>query len=281
LSTVLERLHGGRSQLRRHAVNGLAKARWKVRHPRVSVRVAPTEDMLDNGTLHLYFEIGASAMEQIRDGLRVAASTRPRRVLDLPSGHGRVLRHMRAAWPDAEFTAMDLQHHAVRFCERAFGARPVFSRDPLWSVDAGGDFDLIWSGSLLTHFDRDYWVPVLRYFRDRLSPEGTLVFSTHGDLPIASLEGERDAVARLGPLVGEYGLGARARDIGVTARQTGFAFATYPETAHLHWGVSFSTPDWVRQKVDEVGGLDLIRHVPAGWFGHHDVWTFARSGSSE
>jgi trans-aconitate methyltransferase len=124
--------------------------------------------------LHLYFDIGASAMRQIRDGLAAAHAPPLTKVLDLPSGYGRVLRHMRAAWPRADFTAMDLQQNAALYCNRAFGAVPVVSRDPLWTVDAGGNYDLIWSGSLLTHFDHDYWAPVLAYFRDRLIPGGTL-----------------------------------------------------------------------------------------------------------
>jgi SAM-dependent methyltransferase len=239
--------------------------------------VAEDEDMLDQGTLHLYFDIGASAMRQIRHGLAAAHAPPPTKVLDLPSGYGRVLRHMRAAWPRADFTAMDLQQNAALYCNRAFGAVPVVSRDPLWTVDAGGNYDLIWSGSLLTHFDRDYWPPILAYFRDRLIPGGTLVFSTHGELPIALLAAEPSAVGRLGPLVGDYGLGVKGRELGDAAARTGFAYTAYPETEHLHWGLSVSHPDWVRETVARVAGLEFVHHVPCGWFDHHDVWTFTRS----
>jgi SAM-dependent methyltransferase len=276
---MLQRLRGQRSQLRRHAHDGWAKTRSKLRNPRVSVRVDENEDMLDHGTLHLYYEIGASAMQQIRDGLAAAEAPDPGNVLDLPSGYGRVLRHMRAEWPHASFTAMDLQADAVRFCSHAFGARPVVSRDPLWTVDAGDAFDLIWSGSLLTHFDADYWPSILKYFRDRLASAGTLIFSTHGELPIAVLAGEPDAVATLGRLIGDYGMGERASGLAESARRTGFAYAAYPETEHLHWGLSVSTPQWVRDTVGATGGLELVRHVPCGWFAHHDVWTFRRSST--
>ncbi|MBV8951476.1 MAG: class I SAM-dependent methyltransferase [Actinobacteria bacterium] len=271
------RIRGLRSRARRSAVNSWAKTRAKVRNPRVSVRIAPCEDMLDHGTLHRYFDIGESAMREIHAGLAAAGASEPLRVLDLPCGYGRVLRHMKAAWPDARFTAMDLQQDAVRFCHAAFGASAVFSKDPLWEVDAGDGYDLVWSGSLLTHFASDYWPPVLGYLRDRLRPGGTLIFTTHGDLPIALLAGERSAVARLGDLIGDYGIGAQGRDLAATARRDGFAFTTYPETAHLHWGLSVSTPRWVSDVVADVGGLEMVRLAPCAWFDHHDVWTFRRT----
>jgi hypothetical protein len=172
---------------------------------------------------------------------------------------------------------MELQHDASRFCARAFGARAVFSRDPLWTVDAGENYDLLWSGSLLTHVDSDYWPPILAYFRDRLAPGGTVVFSTHGELPIALLAGEPTAVAKLGPLVGDYGLEGRGGTVAEVAKRTGFAFFRYPGAEDLPWGLSLSTPDWVRGTIATVGGLEFVRHVACGWFDHHDVWTCTRS----
>jgi SAM-dependent methyltransferase len=235
--------------------------------------------MLDHGTLHLYFAVGASAMQQLREGLRAAGAQPPSRILDLPSGYGRVLRHMRAEWPHAQFTAMELQHEGALFCERTFGARPVLSRVPLWTVDAGDGYDLLWSGSLLTHVDCDAWAPILTYFRDRLRPGGTLVFTTHGVLSIALLAGEPLAVEQLRPLIGDYGLGPGGAEVALAARTTGFAFATYPASDDAQWGLSVSTPAWVAETVRAIGGLELVRHVACGWFGHHDVWTFRRSPS--
>jgi hypothetical protein len=117
----------------------------------------------------------------------------------------------------------------------------------------------------------------LAYLRDRLARGGTLVFSTHGDLPIALLAGERTALATLGPLIGDYGVPEGRDQLAETARSTGFAFTKYPGGEHLSWGVSFSTPGWVRDTVAAVGGLQFVHHVACGWFDHHDVWTFTRA----
>ena len=43
----------------------------------------------------------------------------------------------------------------VEFCATAFDAEPILSREPLWDADIGDGYDLIWSGSLLTHFPAD------------------------------------------------------------------------------------------------------------------------------
>ena len=211
---------------RRRALNALAKARARMRTPRLVTRVADAEDMLTGGDdLRNYFEVGESALAQVKAGLAAAGAPPPTRILDLPCGYGRVLRHLRAEWPDAAITAMEINPDAIEFCAKTFGARPIVSRQPLWKVDAGDAHDLLWCGSLLTHFDEPDWAPTLSYFRDRLAAGGVLVFTTHGELSIDLLEGEH-----VGPWEGDYGMGAKANGMAATARRTGFAFGHYGET---------------------------------------------------
>ena len=52
-----------------------------------------------------------------------------KRILDLPCGHGRVLRYLSAAFPEAEITACDIMREGVDFCASTFGAIPVYSQD--------------------------------------------------------------------------------------------------------------------------------------------------------
>src|SRR5687767_5932948 len=102
--------------VRRRVINVMARARARRRHPGVSTAVSAHDNMLFQGTLRLYFEVGASAFEQIRMGLDAAGLGDPQRVLDIPSGYGRVLRFMRSAWPEAEIVAMELLAGAPEFC---------------------------------------------------------------------------------------------------------------------------------------------------------------------
>src|SRR5262249_5267499 len=76
-----------------------------------------------------------------------------RSVLDLPSGGGRVLRFLRTGFPDATLVACDTNEALVEFCGKAFGARVTRSTPDINQLHLPGSFDLIWCGSLLTHFD--------------------------------------------------------------------------------------------------------------------------------
>ncbi len=269
-------------ELRRRAVNLAARARAKRRNPRVSTVVSPEDNMLFEGTLRMYFEVGEDALEQIRLGLEAAGVAVPAHILDVPSGYGRVLRYLRAAWPDAEIVAMELLANAALFCASAFGARAVPSANPLWSVDGvGDDFDLVWSGSLLTHFDSDAWVPTLRYLRDRLRPGGAMIVTTHGERSVQLLARDPATVHLVQEAChgwdGDYGVGDAAGSMVARVREAGFAFEPYGWDALGAWGTSASTAGWVRATAAAAGGLDVVLHVPHGWFEHQDVWTFTRS----
>ena len=63
-------------------------------------------------------------------------------VLDLPCGHGRVLRALKAAFPGANFTACDLDQHGVDFCVRRFGAAGVYSNLDPNKIRIYANFDL-------------------------------------------------------------------------------------------------------------------------------------------
>ena len=272
------RAHPRLQRIQQSLVNASARTRAKLRNRRVITRVAKNEDMLTGGvTLRHYFEVGESALECIQDGLRAAGAALPRKILDLPSGYGRVLRYLRATWPDAEITAMELAPDAAQFCADAFGAKPVVSRQPFWLVtDAGDGYDLLWCGSLLTHFNQDDWPPALKYFRDRLALGGVLVFTTHGNLSIGLLARDAAAVTTIGDWVGDYGMGSKAKEMSRVARESGFAFGHYGDDEGP-FGLSVSSPEWVRETVDRVHGLEFVLHQPRGWFQHQDVWTFVRT----
>src|SRR5262245_23377147 len=140
--------------------------------PDVDPTIAP-----DDGMFHRHFgedvarshyaESGRSALRCIRAAL-VAADRDPatiHRILDLPCGHGRVLRVLKAAYPRAKITACDLDRSGVDFCARQFGAEPAYSVEDPAKIPVTGPFDLIWCGSLLTHFDAPRWSGLLGRFR--------------------------------------------------------------------------------------------------------------------
>jgi hypothetical protein len=124
-------------------------------------------------------------------------------------------------------------------------------------------------------------VPTLAYFRDRLRPGGALIFTTHGQRSIDLIRRDPATVelvrAACQGWTGDYGLGEVASELLERVRATGFAFEDYGWADDAKWGLSVSTPEWVRRTAAEVDGLELVLHVPQGWSEHQDVWTFRRS----
>ena len=114
-----------------------------------------------------YFELGEEAAQIIQDIIRAVGAGDPGTILDYACGHGRVLRMLKAAFPEARLTAGDIDHGAVNFCVDTFGAEPVYSSMQSHGIPPESEFDLIWCGSLLTHLDAERFVGFLELFESR------------------------------------------------------------------------------------------------------------------
>jgi SAM-dependent methyltransferase len=230
-----------------------------------SRRIDPADVMFAGEGGH-YFGVGASALRCIAIAL-LAAGKDPRavhRVLDLPCGHGRVLRSLRAAFPDAALTACDLDRAAVDFCVRELSAVPVYSHADPERVELVGDFDLIWCGSLLTHLDAPRWEPFLRLLASRLAPQGVLVVTTHGRIvPLRIARGW------------DYGLGVDSlRRLVLDYEHRGFGFVEYP--GQPGYGISIASPAWTLGRLDLHPELRVVAFAEAAWDDHQDVIAWAR-----
>jgi SAM-dependent methyltransferase len=232
----------------------------------VNKHISPADQMLSGAALdrEYYFRCGRSAVECILNSLAIAAIPQPRikRILDLPSGHGRVLRYLRAAFPEAEIAACDLLRDGVDFCSSTFGATAVYSSDEPDAIPLAPDsFDLIWVGSLFTHLDLRLWLQFLAVFRKSLSPGGLLVFSTHG----------REAYQRAVAGMWDDSLSHRRRTLLLYRyEREGFGYAQYLG-ADTSFGLSLSHPAWVIQQLTRLGGLRLVNLSEKSWVDFHDI----------
>lgn len=235
--------------------------------------ISPHEQMAATGRDH-YFQAGRSALARIRAGLaeagRRADDPDPygvRTILDLPCGQGRVLRHLRHAFPNAEITACDVCREGVDFCAETFGAIPVYSKDDPEEIDLPRDhFDLIWVGSLLTHLDIDMWRRFLKVFAESLSPGGVLIFTTHG----------RQARDNMASRAATYGhTDAQLDELVRAYDQEGYGHLQY-DGVDSYYGTSISATAWVVDRILEVDGLRLALQEARGWDGHQDCFTCRR-----
>jgi SAM-dependent methyltransferase len=223
--------------------------------------ISPNDRMVNRRNLDAYFLWGASALRCIQLAMGAVGKHEVASILDFPCGHGRVLRTLKAAYPNASLTACDLDRDGVDFCEETFGARGVYSDDDLSAVQLGGGFDLIWVGSLFTHLPAARWAAFLSFLVDRLAPEGLMVFTTHGAWYAERI---REKTSPLGGVSQETQFGMLR---GFAA--TGFGFAGYQQ--HDVYGLSLSTPSAVASHLQRLNDLRLVLYLERGWRGHQDV----------
>jgi SAM-dependent methyltransferase len=231
---------------------------------KVSTRIYYNDGMYNGDDRH-YFKVGLSAISCINEALDSAGLKDLRQILDLPCGSGRVLRFLAQRFPEAEITACELERGPVEFCVRTFGARPAYSSLKLDEVSLERKFDLIWCGSLVTHLNEAGIAALLRLFYRHLEKGGLMIFSTHGDFVTRRIP-TRDF---------DYGLTQEQIDVlGLDYPTTGYGFTDY--TSEKDYGVSLTSPEWIRARVQKLGGLREVYFRERGWDSHQDVFGFVR-----
>jgi SAM-dependent methyltransferase len=204
-----------------------------------------------------YFRVGEAALRTVVRAMVLAEKTDIASILDLPCGHGRVLRMLRAAFPSARIAACDLDRGGVDFCARTFGAVPVYSEVEPAAIPLTEQFELIWCGSLLTHVDRRRYAAFVDWFVDRLAPEGLLVFTNHGRW---SLDYHRTY-----PYIDED----RFQAIAAEVASDGFGYRDYPHQPE--YGIWIAVPSGVVRLVERRRDATLLAYHERGWGHHQDV----------
>ena len=210
-------------------------------------------DQMYRGNLDSYLVVCRSALAQIGHAMALSGRTSPARILDFACGHGRVLRGLRATFPEAELTGADVNRDGVDFCARKFGSIPVYSDPDPAKVELAGDYDLIWVGSLFTHLDVGPCRAFLDLLRHNLAPGGLLVFSTHGRNAVDrwSLDDERN------------------RAIVDGFRREGFGYRDHAGVEG--YGTAAVSAAWIAQQIAGWTDLMLVGYVERGLADHQDI----------
>jgi len=227
------------------------------------VQTISERDGMYSGHRDHYFAVGTSALAVIEAARSLAGGPAPRRILDLPCGHGRVTRTLRAAWPEAEITACDIDRDGVDFCRDTFGCTPVYGDADFARVTFPEPFDLIWVGSLVTHLPEARTRDFLGWAAGLLREGGMLVVTFHGRF----VAGRIDAVP--------YGVDAE-RVPGMVAdwAAAGYGYADYPNQDG--YGISLIRPEWMIGRLAELG-LSVLLLSERRWDHHHDVVAAGRA----
>lgn len=205
-----------------------------------------------------YWFHGRDALRCIRLALVTAGKDTVETILDLPCGYGRVLRMLKAAFPEAALTACDLDKGAVDFCAGVFGATPVYSAKNPVEIQLDRSFDLIWCGSLFTHLPEELWDRFLAFFGSHLKPRGILVFTgANGRRQIALTRSGKKKWYRdknnadVSWIIEEYA-------------DKGFVFVKEANQ-------SISSPAWVCARLARLNHLSLLSYTERAWGNNQDV----------
>lgn len=227
----------------------------------VSREISPEDEMFLGDAEH-YFDVGDSALHCVESALRSLHRRKETvgRILDLPCGHGRAMRFLRKAFPQARLTACDLNISGVEFCAKIFAAEPVISVEDVTRIPLPGEFDLIWCGSLLTHLSRNRCAAFLELFQRVLATGGILVFTLHGRSYEQTLVNGKDlsqlTAGQITALLAEY-------------RQTGFGYVDY--AGGTGYGFSLAHPSFVTSTLISAPGWRLVGYHERGWDKRQDV----------
>lgn len=123
----------------------------------ISTAISQHEDMYAAGVpraMEHYLKVGRAAIDVIARAMLISGKSDIRSILDLPCGGGRVTRHLAAFFPEAKLTVGDINENKEVAVAREFNAaRSQGAHD--FSNTPEQKFDLIWVGSLMTHFDSE------------------------------------------------------------------------------------------------------------------------------
>ncbi|HSF93768.1 MAG TPA: class I SAM-dependent methyltransferase [Thermohalobaculum sp.] len=227
--------------------------------PAVIHAISDSETMMD-GDLDRYLSVGVSALKAIHS---IIGEWKPRTILDLPCGHGRVARHLAAAYPSAQLYVSDLDEEGAAFCAKTFEATELSSDADFDAVHFEVKFDLIWVGSLITHLSRDDVAKFFRFLFRHLSDDGVAIVTSHGEFVAGRISGSQHCGKSL------YGLSAEGEaEVVRDYFMTGFGFAPY------HWsdsyGISVSSRQQIHKLADEAR-LTVTAYHGHAWDQHQDV----------
>lgn len=222
--------------------------------PKDIIKKTSPNDLMYKTDKYNYFNWGKWALACIRKTLQKVDKKNIRSILDLPCGHGRTLRFLKAAFPEAVITACEIDKDGVDFCVNTFGVRGAYSTSNPVEIPIKEKFDLIWCGSLLTHLNQDKWHGFIKFFSDHLEENGVLIFTTHGECIVKYLREGRGSIGLEPKLIPK---------ILEDYDSNGFGYINY--FGHNDYGVSLSSVAWVLNLLKEFPQLDLIEHDPKGW----------------
>lgn len=218
-----------------------------------------------------YFDVGYDAMRIVVQALLCASRDIPQRILDFPCGSGRVTRHFRSMFPDAQIGGCDLYQSHVNFCTEHFSTLPIMSKENLDELEVG-EWDLIFCGSLLTHLPKHLFWQTMRFIARSLAPNGIAIVTLEGrhvihiqDHKWKLIEDDLFEIARQ-----QY----HAEGFGFVDYNADFRAASF--NAQENYGVALTSPGWLMDGMAKMDDIRILNFTEREWDDHQDVIVFGK-----
>lgn len=238
----------------------------------INRNIAARDGMVDPTQPEQYFDLGRRALELIHFSSVLCDKPHYPDILDLPCGHGRVLRWLRAHYGYATITACDLDRDGVDFCARELGATPVYSEPDLRALPFKTQFDLIWVGSLVTHLNQERWLRTLDCLIKWTRECGVIIFTTQGRTVSSLLaRGRRNISENIdkSALVADYA-------------RTGFGYQRYFEsTPEEDYGMALTSPEWLMRVLQRYPDVIMRAYLEEAWGLQDVVILYKKAGHYE
>lgn len=246
-------------------MNSIEKRYAEYLATRINTTIHENDKMLSaraEENIKRYFGIGREAVDLTAEIMTVSRKSCFDSILEFPSGHGRITRHLTAFFPDAEIAVSDLFPEMLTFCKKQFGVMPLLSQEDFVSLDFGRKFDLIWCGSLLTHLPEqavlDCFDCIIRHLAEP------------GGIGIITFVGE---ITKLPNSIEFYGEEKQWLEQKDSYLETGFAYFPYTENSKDWGGVgnTITRPDFVMKLCANHQNIKVIHFSERKWGQHQDV----------
>lgn len=205
-----------------------------------------------------YLEGGRSNAFQVAAAAKRLLKREPSSILEFASGYGRVTRHLRTAFPNADLVASDIHPEACSFIHEKIGVRALVSTVDPAGLSVGTGYDFIFVLSLFSHLPHKTFGAWLNALYSTLVPGGVLLFTTHGEVSKTYFHG--------------IDLSREEAGDGWIYRRK----SDQPDLDIEDYGTMIVTPRYVAAAVEGCDGARLKSFVAGAWLTHQDEWAIER-----
>jgi len=231
-----------------------------------STTIHPKDGMFRPGGEKHYRGVGRNAAEIIASILFAQGEPEPARMLDFGCGYGRVMRRLRAVFPECTLYGADMMRPAIDFCASEFQSEAIESSHAMSKLQLPSDLDVIWAGSVATHLPEAETKDLIRAFVSHLRPGGIAVFTTHGRYAASTFATGRWYYRMSEPAF---------RRIYTEFVNDRYGYVDYED--HKGYGFSLTPGSWLAREISGYADVRQIAFIERGWDDHQDVVAIRRA----